>query len=159
MKRFFLVLVMAALCLSGYAQVRQGQSSFGARIGYGFDRENATLGVDYRYSITDEFRLGPSLTYYVKNNRLSAWTIDMDAHYVFPLSDMFGFYPLGGLALSFWSWDGGNFSVNETRLGANLGLGGEVYATEQISVGLEVKYQILKDFSQPMFAVRVGYNF
>lgn len=59
---------------------------------------------------------------------------------------------------------GNSVSLNKTRLGANIGLGGEVYATDQLSVGLEFKYNILKsweDFrlSQPILAVRVGYNF
>ena len=46
-----------------------------------------------------------------------------------------------------------------TRFGANIGLGGEVYATDQITVGLEFKYNIIKDFDQPILGVRVGYNF
>ena len=39
---------------------------------------------------------------FVKDDGLSAWAIDVNAHYVFKLSDMFGFYPLAGLDLSFW---------------------------------------------------------
>lgn len=83
----------------------------------------------------------------------------MNAHYVFKLSEMFGFYPLAGLSLSFWKASVGNFSVNETRFGANIGLGGEVYATDRISVGLEAKYNIIKDLDAAALAVRVGYNF
>ncbi len=86
---------------------------------------------------------------------MNAWAIDMNAHYVFKLSDMFGFYPLAGLSLSFWK--AGPF--NETRFGANVGLGGEVYATDRISVGLEAKYNIIKDLDAAALAVRVGYNF
>ena len=51
--------------------------------------------------VTDAFRLTPSITHLVKNDGLSAWAIDMNAHYVFKLSEMFGFYPLAGLSLSF----------------------------------------------------------
>ena len=155
MKKLIVMILLAVISMSAYAQTRQGQSSFGLNIGYGFDSNNATLGIDYRYNVTDEFRLTPSITHYVKNDGVSAWAIDMNAHYVFKLSDMFGFYPLAGLDLSFWK--GGPW--NETRFGANVGLGGEVYATDLITVGLEAKYTILKDFSQPMLAVRVGYNF
>lgn len=151
--------MLMVISVGAFAQTQRGQSSFGLNIGYGFDPGNATLGLDYRYCVTDEFRLTPSLTYLVKNDGLSAFAIDMNAHYVFRLSDMFGFYPLAGLNLSFWKASYGGYSANETRLGANIGLGGEVYATDQISVGLEAKYNIVKDFSQPMLAVRVGYNF
>ena len=106
-----------------------------------------------------------SLSYFVKDDGLSAWAIDVNAHYVFKLSDMFGFYPLAGLDLSFWKVSLGNSaSLNKTRLGANIGLGGEVYATDQLSVGLEFKYNILKSWgdlrlSQPLLALRIGYNF
>lgn len=155
MKKLIILLMLAVCSLGTYAQTQQGQSSVGFNIGYGFDSKNATLGVDYRYSLTDAIRLNPSLTALVKNNGLSAWMIDMNAHYVVKLSEMFGFYPLAGLSLSFWDIGG----YNATRLGANIGLGGEVYATRNLTVGLDVKYNIIKDFDQAMFAVRVAYNF
>lgn len=154
-----LLLVMGGFNMAS-AQTEQGMSSLGFNIGYGFDSENATLGVDYRYCVTDEIRLNPELTYFVKNNGLSAWTIDLNAHYVVKLSEMFGFYPLAGLDLSFWKLGVGNgLSYNKTRLGANIGLGGEVYATNDLSIGLELKYNIIKTFDQVLLGVRVGYNF
>lgn len=169
MKKLIVMCMLAIISMSAFAQTQQGQSSFGFNLGYGFnDNGNALLGLDYRYNLTDEVRLAPSLTYFVKDNGWSAWAIDMNVHYVFKLSDMFGFYPLAGLDLSFWKWSGtadfGHWgsakgSINETRFGANIGLGGEVYATDQLTVGLEFKYNIVKDFDQPILGIRVGYNF
>jgi len=155
MKRFVVICLLMITCITAFAQNRQGQSSFGANVGYGFDSKNATLGIDYRYSITDEIRLGPSITHLVKKDGVNAWMIDLNAHYIVKLSEMFGFYPLAGLSLSFW--DGG--AKDLTRFGANLGLGAEVYASDQLSVGLEVKYNVIKKLDQAMIAVRVGYNF
>lgn len=161
--------MLTVFSIGAYAQTQQGQSSFGFNIGYGFDSKNATLGVDYRYCITDAVRLSPSITHFVKNDGLSAWAIDMNAHYVVKLNEMFGFYPLAGLSLSFWKYDIFYYtdnlssyhkgSGNETRFGANIGLGGEVYATGNLTVGLEVKYNIVKDVDQALLGVRVGYNF
>ncbi|SEF52422.1 MULTISPECIES: outer membrane beta-barrel protein [Parabacteroides] len=161
MKKFVIMIMLAVISLGAYSQTEQGRSSVGFNIGYGFDDiGNATLGLDYRYCILDDFRIAPSLTYHVKNNTLSAWAIDVNAHYVVKLSEMFGFYPLAGLDMSFWKSSlGQGLSVNATRFGANIGLGGEVYATNNLSVGLEVKYLIIKDLSRPMVGVRVGYNF
>ena len=123
--------MLTLFSIGAYAQTQQGQSSFGFNLGYNFnDVGNATIGIDYRYCV-------------------------MNAHYVFKLSEMFGFYPLAGLSLSFWKagpWDA-------TRFGANIGLGGEVYATDRVSVGLEAKYNIIKDLDAAALAVRVGYNF
>ena len=112
--------MLTLFSIGAYAQTQQGQSSFGFNLGYNFnDVGNATIGIDYRYCVTDAFRLTPSITHLVKNDGLSAWAIDMNAHYVFKLSEMFGFYPLAGLSLSFWNWDAGHgLSHNETRLGA-----------------------------------------
>lgn len=160
MKKLFVICMLAIISMSAFAQTQQGQSSFGFNLGYGFnDNGNALVGLDYRYNFTDEVRFAPSLTYFVKDNGLSAWAIDMNVHYVFKLSDMFGFYPLAGLDLSFWKASVGDWSHNMTRFGANIGLGGEVYATDQLNIGLEFKYNIIKDFDQPILALRVGYNF
>lgn len=160
MKKLFVICMLTIISMSAFAQTQQGQSSFGFNLGYGFnDNGNALVGLDYRYNFTDEVRFAPSLTYFVKDNGLSAWAIDMNVHYVFKLSDMFGFYPLAGLDLSFWKASVGDWSRNMTRFGANIGLGGEVYATDQLNIGLEFKYNIIKDFDQPILALRVGYNF
>ena len=72
MKKLFLMLMLAAISLGAFAQTRQGGQQVGFNIGYAFDSENATLGVDYRYCLTDEFRLNPSLTYFAKNDGVSA---------------------------------------------------------------------------------------
>lgn len=164
MKRLVVLCLLLVACITVSAQNTKGQSSIGANVGYAFEFNNASLGIDYRYSITDEFRIGPSITHLVKNDGIKAWMLDLNAHYLVRLSDMFAFYPLGGLSLSFWNesihlgpW--GKFDGDATRFGANIGLGGEVYATNEITIGLEFKYNIIKDFDQAMFAVRVGYNF
>lgn len=96
MKKLIVMCMLAIISMSAFAQTQQGQSSFGFNLGYGFNENgNALLGLDYRYNLTDEVRLAPSLTYFVKDDGLSAWAIDVNAHYVFKLSDMFGFYPVG----------------------------------------------------------------
>ena len=168
MKRIFVTLFMLCLCTGLFAQTNRGDQSVGFNVGYGFDSENATLGIDYRYNITDAVRLSPSFTYFVKVDGLSACAIDVNAHYVVPLSDVFGFYPLAGVDLAFWKFHGvgelndfGRYdsSTTMTRFGVNLGLGAEVYATRELTIGLEVKYNIVKDFDQALLGIRVGYNF
>lgn len=160
MKKLIMMLMLMAVSLGAFAQIQKGASSAGLTIGYGFDSKNATVGVDYRYCITDAVRLAPSLTYFVKDEGWSAWAIDLNAHYVIKLSEMVGFYPLAGLDLSFWKADlGHNLSYNQTRFGANIGLGAEIYASRDLTVGLEVKYNIIEDVDQFLVGVRVGYNF
>lgn len=160
MKRVIMICMLAVIAFAGHAQTQKGQSSAGLMLGYGFDSENMLISLDYRYSLTDAVRLGPSLTHYVKNNGLNAWAIDLNANYLVKLNEFFGFYPIAGANLTFWHFDAfAGFSDNDTRIGANIGLGGEIYATENISIGLEVKYQLMKDFDQAMFGVRAAYLF
>ena len=134
MKKFVLLLAcMVCGYMQSFAQTNRGDSSLGFNLGYGFESENATLGIDYRYNITDEVRVAPSLTYFVKADNLSAVALDVNAHYVVQLSDVFGFYPLAGVDLSFWKWHHAKLDVNdfgkkdnnhkETRLGVNSGFG------------------------------------
>lgn len=169
MKKLLVMFMLTLFSMGAFAQTEQGQSAFGFNLGYNFnDIGNASLGIDYRYCLTDEVRLTPSFSHLIKNDGLSAWAIDMNAHYIFKLSEMCSFYPLAGLSLSFWKADLGGFSdilgtdlgsAKETYFGVNLGLGGEIYATDQITVGLEAKYNIIKDFDGAAVAVRVGYSF
>lgn len=149
-----MLLVFAAVATVSYAQ--KGQLSAGFNVGHAFDSNNVLTGVDFRYNLTDELRLAPSLSHFIKNNGLSAWAVDVDMHYVFPLTDMFGFYPLGGAGVSFWNMHG---CKNKSRLGLNVGLGGEVYATKEVTVGMEMKYLIVSDYDQAIIAFRVGYKF
>lgn len=163
MKRLITLLMLTVISVGAYAQTDKGESSIGFNLGYGFEYDNVTLGLDYRYCIIDNVRLNPSLTHFIKNDGVSAWMIDANAHYVVPVSEMFGFYPLAGLSLSFWKAsakvDKYTLSENETRFGANIGLGAEIYASRELTVGMEVKYNIIKDMDQALIALRVGYNF
>lgn len=153
MKKMIMLLVFAVAATVSYAQ--KGQLSAGFNLGHAFDSKNVITGVDFRYNLTEELRLAPSLSHFIKKHHVSAWAVDVNMHYVFRLTEMFGFYPLGGAGVSFWDLSG----RNKSRLGLNIGLGGELYATEEVTVGLEMKYNIVSDFDQAIIALRVGYNF
>lgn len=156
MKKVLLSLAFMTIALGVFAQ-KQGESSVGFNLGYAFDTENATLGIDYRYSFTNAFRIAPSLSYYTKSSGLSAFVIDANVHYLFPLSDQFYFYPLAGLNLAFWDYK--YLDDTESELGINIGLGGEFLVSEQVSLGLELKYVAISDADQALAAVRIGYRF
>lgn len=165
MKKLVILFMLAVFSLGVHAQIESGRSSLGLNLGYGFDSENFTIGLDYRYSITNYLRINPVVTHFVKHSDVSAWAIDLNAHYVVRLSEQFSFYPLVGVDLSFWDTKledapvSADASVSDTRFGLNLGLGLEMYATERIVAGLEAKYAIVKDYDQALISLRVGYLF
>lgn len=154
------MMMFAIGSIGAFAQTHEGQSAFGFNLGYHFNDEgNAVIGIDYRYSVTDNWRVAPSISYMAKSHGLSAVAIDVNAHYLFSLSDMFGFYPLVGLDLSFWRVGMGHLHDNRTRLGANIGLGGEYYLSDFLTLGLEFKYNAMKTFDAAVLGVRFGYTF
>lgn len=61
---------MANISMSGICiRLSKDNRSFGFNLGYGFNENgNALLGLDYRYNLTDEVRLAPSLSYFVKDD-------------------------------------------------------------------------------------------
>lgn len=166
MKKIIMLFMLAIFSLGASAQIEQGRSSIGLNLGYGFDTENPIIGIDYRYAITDMIRINPAISHYIKKDGLSAWAVDLNFHYRVRLSEMFSFYPIAGADLSFWDqrWEkepreNGKASTSTTRFGANVGLGLELYATERITVGAEVKYLIISKVDQAVLSLRAGYSF
>lgn len=155
MKKIVLLCLFAAIAVSGYAQ--KGHASAGVRTGYAFEYETVTFGVDFRYNILPDVRIAPGVTYMFRGDGVKGWYLDLDAHYVIDVSRMFSFYPIGGLGLSIW--DGKGWAGSRTRLGPNVGLGGEFRITDELSVGMDFKYNIISDFDQALFGVRVAYHF
>ncbi len=149
------IIIPVFLSVAGYAQ--QGHSSAGVSVGYALEAEALTFGMDYRYNVSRDIRFAPSITHMFRNYGYSAWYIDFDAHYLVRVARNFSFYPIGGIDLSVWRFKG--HSGNNTRVGLNIGLGGEVYATSEISVGLDMKYNLVRDYDQALAAVRVAYHF
>ncbi|MDR2764559.1 MAG: outer membrane beta-barrel protein [Tannerella sp.] len=156
MKKLLLTSIVMLCVASGYAQ--RGHMSVGTKLGYAAEWETVTLGVDYRYNFLPDFRLAPSLTYMLRNRGMSAWYMDMDCHYIVVVSDLFSFYPIGGLGVSVWrphlfGTDG------VARVGLNVGLGAELWLSPEISIGMEMKYNIISTYDQALAAVRVAYHF
>ena len=56
-------------------------------------------------------------------------------------------------------WDFKGSDGNRTRLELNVGIGAELYVTDEISVGTDMKYNLTKDYDQALVAVRVAYHF
>jgi hypothetical protein len=156
MKKILFICIVALCTVNGYAQ--QGHTSVGAWMGYAAEWETVTLGVDYRYNFLPDFRLAPSLTYMVRNKNMSAWYRDADCHYIVVVSDLFSFYPIGGMSLS--AWRPHRFGTDAVaRLGLNVGLGAELRLSPEISVGLDMKYNITSTYDQALVAFRAAYHF
>lgn len=155
MKKILVLLSFTVLAVSGYAQ--KGHISVGTMMGLAHEFETVTFGVDFRYHILPDVRIAPSVTHMVRGEGMKAWYIDMDAHYMIDVTRVFSFYPIGGFSLSLWDYK--NKDGKDTRLGPNIGLGGEFRIIEELSVGMDFKYNLISDYDQALAAVRVAYHF
>lgn len=140
----------------------KGGMALGASINYGTEIESVGIGIRYDYMLSNSFRLTPNATFWIKNDDLSSWDINVDIQYLFPIAERFKIYPLVGLTVSHWKWDGKDHNVdswNDTYVGANLGVGVEYDIAPNWLINLDAKYRIIKDEGQFVIGIGFAYRF
>lgn len=178
MKKLFLVAFMAILSSATFAQ--SGKWAAGLNIGYGSDIEKPSIGIKALYDLSSQLTLAPSFNYYFKQTEkydegsvaaegtAKFWDINCDLHWNVYSKENFKFYPFVGLtymhgkAEATASASGYDIEVtaetSEGKVGANVGIGGQLNIASNWAVGLEVKYQII-DGSQVVPALSILYRF
>lgn len=191
------VAVLALLCGFAVANAQvKGKNGAGVNFVYGVGGHsfnNVGLGLKYNYCLTDNFRLEASGTYYFKSGKADIdhiqshtnkkgeylsgrdtnWgEVNINAHYVFELSEKFGMFPVfgfttligktkidtlerfGDLVSGIQGTNGfgdngkSSYKDNHFRFGCNIGVGAQYNCTDDFAVTLEAKYKLLKDFGQ-----------
>lgn len=175
MKKLVLVLVFFTLFIGiSFGQFTKFGGALSYNTGYYFNltpgeegqldhkTNNPVISVTGIYEITLPLHLKPSLNVFmprvtktefdgqVDKQIISAFSFDLDAHYVFNYLDRFELYGLAGLNFLFvknkWVseyWDESDASTN-TALGLNLGIGSYMKLKEQFDLFGEVKYILAK---------------
>lgn len=176
MKKLFLVAFMAILSSTAFAQ--SGKWAAGINIGYGSDIEKPSIGVKVLYDLNSQLTLAPSFNYYFNRTEkyneggvtaegtAKFWDINCDLHWNVYSTDNFKFYPFAGLTYlhgkveesASTSGYGVELEASEGKVGANIGIGGQLNIASNWAVGLEVKYQII-DGSQVVPALSILYRF
>lgn len=154
-----LLLSLAALCICTGAFAQKGEKSVGLSFNYGSWIETLGFGLKFNYNITDNIRLAPNFTYFIKNNNANIWDINTDVNYLFRVAPKFKIYPIAGLSLATWHLKYENVKTNETRFGLNLGAGFEYDITREWAVNFEIKYRIMSDIDQAVIGLGVLYKF
>lgn len=159
---YITVSILFLFSAKSFAQY-EGTVGLGAHTGYATSIKSVGAGVNLHYYRTNRTRLAPSFTYYLPRKGQSAWQIDADAHYVLPVSWLFSVYPIAGLNYSHFKLDASKSSAvgeqdwTKNRIGANLGLGLQYDFRYKARVNVEYKYQFIKDFSQSVVMVGIGF--
>lgn len=164
--RRILLLLFTVLTLSVaqvYAQY-DGTLGLGFHAGYANKFNSPAAGVHLHYYHTNTLRYAPSVTFYYPRKSTNIWEIDFDAHFIVPLNWEFSFYPLIGANYSNLKYDPSDkldeyTDWRKNRVGLNLGVGFQYDIAYRVRSSLELKYQVIKDYSQMNLMFGIGFWF
>lgn len=172
MKKILLLLIICATFVGkAKAQDQEGIFSVSGNLGYGTEVESLGIGLRAQYGFTSNIRGAAEYKYYISRNAVSMWEINADAHYVFGSRDELVFYPIAGLKFARITFDSDRIDnlpgiisdykvkVSENRIGFNLGFGSQIAIAERLSLQPEVRYEIMKDYSQFVAMCGITYSF
>ncbi len=174
MKKVILTLCLVVMASVG-ARAQKGETAVGVNVAYGTEVSNVGIGVKGQYNVIDHIRLEASFDYFFKNDGVSMWDINVNAHYLFPVAcnGKLKVYPLLGLSYSNWvthwgdiggayplaSHDDDDDSSHLSRVGVNIGAGLQYDINKHFAINLELKGQCMKDFSQFVVGIGAAYKF
>lgn len=165
-----ILMLIAALLLSGsvYGQITKAGGGLFYNAGYYYNNEafddhklgNPAIFLTGIYELNLPFHIAPRISVHMPNNQtlsdadgttirtaVNAFSLDLDAHYVFNYLDRFEIYGLAGLNMLFarrrTEYDSPNFNNtsrdSNTSAGLNLGVGSYMKVAEQLDLYGEVK--------------------
>ena len=187
MKKLFMVAIILMVGVSA-AMAQKDVKAVGLNLNYGSEIKNVGIGAKFQYGITDAVRIEPSFNYYLEKDGLSMWDLNANVHYLIDVAEKTKVYPLAGIGYanfkSSWGfeydeeYDYGDYyslksrngwdydeedmeggSVNSGEIVVNLGVGAEYQLNEKLSIGAELKYQIISNFNQLVFGIGATYRF
>lgn len=184
MKKVFISLCIALLGLCASAQ-EKGDMAVGLNLGVapclesGAKVTNFGIGAKFQYNVTNPIRLEADVDYWFKNKGFDVFDVTANVHYLFNVGSKLKIYPIVGIGyahcglgadLSFneedykdlWSRsskDELEVSASSSKFLFNVGAGVEYPITEKFSIGAEIKYQYIKDFSRLPISIGATYKF
>ena len=160
MKKIYLTAlgVCAAICslFPAGAQAQKGEKTLGLMGGFATYNSSGFADVYFQYTFADHFRIAPDVGYVFGNNGKSAFILNADMHFPFRVAKGFAIYPLGGFTFNNWSYSHGD---SESRAGANVGGGIDLYLTSNLKLSFQGKYSFMNDTGGAFFGVGIGYVF
>lgn len=168
MKKVILVVAFClVLIIPAKAQNEAGLFSMSANLSYGTEIESLGVGLRGQYFFLDKLRGSLEYKYFIDRHNLSEWEINADAHWVFGVSQKVYLYPIGGLKFARWTLDYGRANIagvdsykkSNNRLGLNLGFGGQISLSHNTYVQIELREELMKDYTQFVPVVGFTYEF
>ncbi len=152
---------MLTVALGVFAQ--KGKNSFQANLLYGSKIE--TVGFGLTFNLTGKkHEFSPSLNVYLPKNDVKVREINLDYHRLIGIGDKVQVFPILGLGIAVWDGFSGEgdsaLGGNETKIGANLGIGGRYTINDKFDAGFQLKYCAMSESaSQTVPMLTIGYKF
>lgn len=161
MKKIFVIAILLSITTGMFAQ--KSRNSFQANVLYGSKIE--TVGFGLTFNLTGKkHEFSPSLNVYLPKNDVKVREINLDYHRLFGIGDKVQVFPILGLGIAVWDGFGGEgdsaLGDNDTKIGANLGIGGRYSVNERFNAGFQLKYAAMSSSaSQTVPMLTIGYKF
>ena len=149
MKKLLFTLTLMLISIGAFAQAKTIE--LGARLNYATEQPHLGFGAIARYNI-DNF-------YPKSDNKVSAWDVNMNLHYLFHITNRFKVYPLGGMTIVGADYDGPGASVSSTKAGLNLGGGVQLNIAPNLHFNAETYYPFVSDIDRGVMDVSLVYVF
>lgn len=143
-----LITLSIILCTGMLAQSVSAQVRFGAGLAHGNEAEAAGLLGNVLVELNGDLAFQPSFIYYLADNSLTYWEINLDGHYYFGGTASLNAYALGGINFTHIGEDfltqftGERVRVIKDYIGLNLGAGINFLTQGSISPFVELKYTV-----------------
>ena len=167
---------------------KAGRFSIGTSLDYGTGKDfnNYATTLQINYNLIERVRIAPSFSYFITKDDMKMSALAFNFHYLFPKlaekifpilkNQEILFYPIAGFYISNFSGekkfcqacaaDGmGIGSKFKTNFGFDFGVGVEqeiptlLPILREMSINLEMKYQLLDNYRRPLFSFGVLYDF
>lgn len=167
MKKIMMIAAMMLLSVGAFAQ---GKFAVGANAGialYGDDYNPFGVGAKLQYEFVESFRAEVAYNYWFAKEeagvKAGVMDIDLNLHYLIPVSEGLNVYPIVGANLAFTHGDGDSESI----FGFQGGFGIEYYLSDNVKLNLDAKYQYNKKekngvdmkFDGPVIQAGIAYVF
>jgi len=165
-----ILMIAFGISVSAYSQ-QTGDIAGGVSIRLGlYDGEitpNFGIGPRFQYNASDPIRLDGSFTFFFPkkfdimgmSTTTSMWNLDMNVHFLYPMSDNLNLYPLAGLAIvgigAKVEMLGLSNSNSKTYVGANFGGGIDLKLSDTFSLNSELKLQYFEEGGDLFFSAGI----
>lgn len=155
-----IVTVITALSMSLSAQ-EKGQWAVGANFVYGHEDliSNYGFGVKGQVNVSSPVRLEANYMSFFKKNHVKIWSLGVNVHYLFHITEDLTLYPLSGLGYL----EAKNTYYSKTKYGSDiafyLGGGLDYKLAENLFGNVELKYEGADDWNRILISAGVSYRF